>query len=682
MGHSSAWASSCAVLALLGGLFLAETANAQAGGSVGAGGSVSTAPAPAAPAARGPCARRGSRSRRDCRTPPPDALRRRRRGRRGAWPPSGPRAIARSTSRTRITGGIGSPPHPARAERARPASSGSASSPSGSRRASSAPPSSRARTPTGGAALTTDTLSHTGGTLSLGRLAGQHRSRHVRRLRRRQRRTPTATRRTGPSLLQVLGRHRPRHQVHGARRRRACTSGSSRSSGSSTAPARWASTAAARAPSSAASPRPTCAARDVVVDVPLRFSAERRLLARQHRRRLAAHRGGARRAGHAHRALRPRRQPGRPLRLPARRRGLHRRRARAALHRGAHPGSPTTARTTPATSTTRARDNCLANDTVVPSTLTLGSRFFPWKRGFSLLAAFDIGLGGTHDFIEELQPVPPWTLYLGAGWAVDTQDRPPVVKTGASSIVEKSTPRGHVIGFVHEKDKNDPIVGRDRDLPRPPGPLGRSPRVPTASSATRSRPAPTPTTSRPTATRPAPATRTSPRPAPRCAIDCPLEALPRVGMVVGHVRDADTSQPLAGIQVVMTDAQHKDLTLNTDASGGFRFEGVAPGTAQLSVEADGYLVLVVPADVQARQETAVDLALRPKPKQPKVVGHGEGDHHQGADPVRARQRGDPAGILRDSRRRSPTRSSATPRSSGSRSRATPTTAARPSTTSS
>src|SRR4029077_17388804 len=102
-------------------------------------------------------------------------------------------------------------------------------------------------------------------------------------------------------------------------------------------------------------------------------------------------------------------------------------------------------------------------------------------------------------------------------------------------------------------------------------------------------------------------------------IDCPLEALPRLGTVLGHVRDADTSQAISSVQVVLTDAQHKASPLNTDASGGFRFEGVAPGTAELRVEADGDLVLVGPADVRPRQESSVDLMLRPKPKQAKVV---------------------------------------------------------------
>jgi outer membrane protein OmpA-like peptidoglycan-associated protein len=106
---------------------------------------------------------------------------------------------------------------------------------------------------------------------------------------------------------------------------------------------------------------------------------------------------------------------------------------------------------------------------------------------------------------------------------------------------------------------------------------------------------------------------------PELDIDCPLEAVPRVGTVLGHVRDADTGQVIPGVQLVLTDAQHKELRLPSDSTGGFRFESVAPGTAELSVVADGYLALVTPTDVKARQEVTVDLMLRPKPKTPRVL---------------------------------------------------------------
>jgi outer membrane protein OmpA-like peptidoglycan-associated protein len=281
-----------------------------------------------------------------------------------------------------------------------------------------------------------------------------------------------------------------------------------------------------------------------------------------------------------------------------------------------------------------SHDNCLLNDAVVPATLTLGGRFFPWKRGFSLLAALDIGLGGTSDFIEELQPVPPWMLFLGAGWAVDTWEHPPLVKT---ERVAEAVPTVRVVGFVHEKDKNAPVVGavvayrEHSELSRlatgPDGKFGDD--VPPGTYTLEI----TADGYKPAACEVA-ALGTAPVGGPRAApqsteprdvrmhgqvdVDCPIESLPRLGTVVGRVRDADTNQALPGVRVALTDAQHKELVVVSDASGGVRFEGVSPGTAQLSVLAEGYLALITPEDVKARQESSVDLLLRPKPKDPEV----------------------------------------------------------------
>jgi outer membrane protein OmpA-like peptidoglycan-associated protein len=91
-----------------------------------------------------------------------------------------------------------------------------------------------------------------------------------------------------------------------------------------------------------------------------------------------------------------------------------------------------------------------------------------------------------------------------------------------------------------------------------------------------------------------------------------------LGTVVGRLRDADSSQPLSGTQVVLTDSQRKEFRLMSDASGAVRFEGVAPGTATLSILADGYLALVTPEEVKARQESTVELLLQKKPSRPEV----------------------------------------------------------------
>jgi OmpA-OmpF porin, OOP family len=279
---------------------------------------------------------------------------------------------------------------------------------------------------------------------------------------------------------------------------------------------------------------------------------------------------------------------------------------------------PTNRQGYPCRLTNVSHDNCMANDTVIPATLTIGGRFLPWKRGFSLLAAIDIGLGGTSDFVEELAPVPPWTIFLGAGWAVDTWERPPVIKTKTvEKVVEKVTPRGHVVGFVHEKDKNTPIAGaivayHEQATLSP---------LSTAADGKFSDEVPPGQYSfdiKAEGYKPGSCDANVPPEGGEVNIDCPLEALPRVGTVSGHVRDADTNQPLGGIPIALTDAQKKELRLTTDSSGGFKFDAVGPGAAELSIIAEGYLVLVIPVDVKARQDNSVDLMLRPKPKQANV----------------------------------------------------------------
>jgi outer membrane protein OmpA-like peptidoglycan-associated protein len=267
-----------------------------------------------------------------------------------------------------------------------------------------------------------------------------------------------------------------------------------------------------------------------------------------------------------------------------------------------------------------SHDNCLANDPVVPMVLTVGGRFYPWKKGFSLLAALDFGLSNTSDFIEELSPTPPWTLYVGAGWAVDTWDRPPVVRVqNVEKVVEKAPPpKGHVIGFVHEKDKNDPIVGALVNYQSHPN---ISPLSTGADGKFSDEVAPDATyvyEIKADGYKNGTCEAKVPKQGGDVNVDCALEPLARVGTVVGHVRDAETSQPVSGVKIELTDPSHKVLSLTSDPSGGFKFENVTPGAVEMRVSADGYLTLVTPADVKVRQESTVDLMLRPMPKKPNV----------------------------------------------------------------
>lgn len=308
-------------------------------------------------------------------------------------------------------------------------------------------------------------------------------------------------------------------------------------------------------------------------------------------------------------------------------------------------------------------DKCLANVQVAPSSLTLGGRFFPWKRGFNLLLALDIGVSGVSSFIEEMKPEAPWMLYLGAGWAFDTKDRPPVIQ---ERVIEKpvaaAKPPGRKIrGFVHEEGKQDAIGGaivswdnRSELTSLVTFPDGHfttheledgsyafsvradgykpgqctstiargvqgSPRAIGAVAV----PAPLPP-SRPGGAALAPPASPPSGEAGDVQLDCALVALPRVGAIVGKVRDADTNAPIANANINLVDAQRKDASGTSDQNGAFRFSDLPPGEVQIGIDAEGYLASTEKADVKARQENAFDLLLKKRPKNANVtVGKGE-----------------------------------------------------------
>ena len=307
-------------------------------------------------------------------------------------------------------------------------------------------------------------------------------------------------------------------------------------------------------------------------------------------------------------------------------------------------------------------DSCLANEAVAPSSITLGGRFFPWKRGFNALLALDIGVSGVSTFIEEVKPEAPWMLYIGAGWAFDTQDRPPVIK---ERIIEKPVaavkpPGRKIVGFIHEEGKPDAIGGAIINWENhpeltslvsfPDGHFttheldegsyafgvkaeGYKPGQCTAlvvrGNATRPTPgarAPLPPSQPPAAGQPpaAPAPASPNAGANDVRLDCPLVALPRVGIILGTVRDADTQAPIPGAVIKIVDAAKKENSGTSDQNGAFRFAELPPGETQLSADADGYLALTDKVDVKARQDNPSALLMKKRPKNANVtVGKGE-----------------------------------------------------------
>ena len=279
-----------------------------------------------------------------------------------------------------------------------------------------------------------------------------------------------------------------------------------------------------------------------------------------------------------------------------------------------------------------SRDHCLANDAFAPSTFTLGGRFFPWKHGFNLTAALDIGVSGVNTFMEEMRPTPPWMLYIGAGWAFDTQDKP----VFAPPPPPDSARGGRRIrGFVHEEGQTTGIAGAvvawDNHPEQTSYSTGTDGRFTTyelppgqyvfAIKADGYKPAQCNTTIGGDAAHTAPAGTApgQPTPAGDVQLDCVMSALPRVGAIVGKVKDLDTGKFMPNIPVKIIDVARKELSGVTDDNGQFRYGDITPGEATITVDADGYLMSSEKLTVKAREDNPIEISIKKKPKNANVT---------------------------------------------------------------
>ncbi len=337
--------------------------------------------------------------------------------------------------------------------------------------------------------------------------------------------------------------------------------------------------------------------------------------------------------------------------------------------------------------TTRAfQDACLGENqsmAYMPSRLTIGARGYPILKGLAPIAALDIGITGTSDFLEEVAPQAPWTLYIGVGYAADVVEAEPIIKT---EQVEKTVqlpppPQNIVRGRVIEKGTSTVITsamimqqgsatggfvtgpeGVFETRSVDPGTYsfmvtaeGYKPgqcmaQVTGAAPAAAPLPAADPYGAQPAGAPPAygappagygappagygapPAGYGAPpAPAPAAApgapatgpsytdITCELEALPRMGNVVGRVMDSTSSAGVSGASIVLTDAQGKEYRTTTDGSGNFRLESVVPGGVKVRTEAEKYLLSTESANVEPRKDAQLNINLNPRPKQSNVV---------------------------------------------------------------
>lgn len=281
----------------------------------------------------------------------------------------------------------------------------------------------------------------------------------------------------------------------------------------------------------------------------------------------------------------------------------------------------------------------------IPSRLSIGVRVSPFDkqfRGLSGLAGVDVGLSATSLFIEEVAPQAPYTVYLGLGYAFDTQEKkapPPPPAPPPPAPVVIPAPQVFVRGLVHEQGKSDVVVadaivtfeggaqppvatgedGRFLSRPAAPGPLNLSIKAPGFKPGTCTVTVPPP----PPPPMPMPG---GPPPMPQNTMvdaDCALEALPKLGTVAGSVKDAEGGAGVVGASIKITDAAGKEHAANADGSGSFRVADLPPGSAQIRAEKDGYMTAVAEVAVRANESVTVALQMnkRPKVANVKVIGN-------------------------------------------------------------
>ncbi len=270
-------------------------------------------------------------------------------------------------------------------------------------------------------------------------------------------------------------------------------------------------------------------------------------------------------------------------------------------------------------------DKCLADSMLVPARVTFGFRAQPLDtRAFSLLAAVDVAVAGSSDFIEEALPIAPWSVGVGASWIFDARARPPVVvmkevaKVAAVSgtrVLGRSVDAvgGKPVGFTrvhvlsHERDPGL-LAGADGAFRTDPIEAGQIELLLEAEGYKAAHCAIT-----------FPVMPEGQAPALEVAADCPLEPLPAVLLVEGTVRDMETGGPMADVAVHVKDATGKTASATTNATGDYKVEGVMAGAFKVDAEPDGYLFAGISAEGKARTEKTVDIYLRAKPKQTLVT---------------------------------------------------------------
>jgi outer membrane protein OmpA-like peptidoglycan-associated protein len=309
----------------------------------------------------------------------------------------------------------------------------------------------------------------------------------------------------------------------------------------------------------------------------------------------------------------------------------------------------------------RAGDSCLRDRpefSTTPSRLSAGVRVMPWKavpwwlEGMTVTGALDVATGAASEFLVEVAPEVPWTVWFGLGYAVDTRPRVKVehVAIPTPAIEPNLTVHGVVVEKATSNAIADALIRFDgRDLTGmistargtfvtaalEPGSYTFRVSAPGYKDGTCSvdvgGAAPPPSSSEPPAAALSPADLRGAAAGPAAAepppgvasVTCELEATPKVSNLNGRVNDLTSGEPVASASVRITDVLGRELELNVDQVGAFRFENVPPGVAVITIEADGYLKSATRVDVEPLQELDQRFVLAPVPAQSSVRVAGQ-----------------------------------------------------------
>jgi hypothetical protein len=262
-------------------------------------------------------------------------------------------------------------------------------------------------------------------------------------------------------------------------------------------------------------------------------------------------------------------------------------------------------------------DGCYErNPAVLPMNLAFGVRVVPPVRGLSALVGVDIGLTGTSKFVRELAPNLPWRILFAISYDYDARPVEPQVivqPAAAASAVLPATALGRVQGIVSSSDGapisdarvtfTDRVLtalatgsdGRFASEPLTPGPVALQASHPDYE--------------------PGSCSAVIAEQGGDTGVRCTLAPKPRVGKVQGQVVDG-SGGAVTGARVMFSGPTNNLFI--TDTQGAISADNLLPGVYSVKVEAGGYFMRQLKANVEARSTTLLSATLTRKPITPSI----------------------------------------------------------------